>query len=84
MLRMGVQKTRIQKTYEVTVGSDCINIDFLGSDGEFDWLEISLVYDKSNKHTTINDSCNVKLAEIRSLTNQIIFAINAMKKYILI
>ena len=59
---MGVQKTPIQKTYEISTGSDSININFLGSNRQFDWLEISLVYDKSYKHTTIYDSYNVELA----------------------
>ena len=59
---MGVQKTPIQKTFEISTGSDSININFLGSNRQFDWLEISLVYDKSYKHTTIYDSYNVELA----------------------
>ena len=59
---MGVQKTPVQKTYEMSVDSDSINVDFLGSNRQFDWLEISLVYDKSQKHTTIYDSYNVELA----------------------
>lgn len=29
---------------------------------QFDWLEISLVYNKSDKHTTIYDSYNAKNA----------------------
>ena len=62
ILRMGVQKTPIQKTYEISTGSDSININFLGSNRQFDWLEISLVYYKSYKHTTIYDSYNVELA----------------------
>ena len=36
ILRMGVQKTPIQKTYEISTGSDSINIDFLGLNREFD------------------------------------------------
>ena len=59
---MGVQKTPIQKTYEISTGSDSININFLVSNRQFDWLEISLVYYKSYKHTTIYDSYNVELA----------------------
>ena len=62
ILRMGVQKTTIQKSYEMPVGSDTINVDFLGSNRQSDWLEICLVFDKSNKHTTIYDSYNVELA----------------------
>ena len=62
VLRMGVQKTPIQKKYEMSVGCDSITLDFLVSDRQFEWLEISLVFDKSNKHTTIYDSYNVELA----------------------
>ena len=60
-----------------------MNIDFLGSNRQFDWLEISMVYDKCDKHTTIHDRYNVELAskyiksvklpnfpEIYSLTNE--------------
>ena len=62
ILCMAVQKTPIQKTYEIAVGSDSINIDFLGSNRQSDWLEISWVFDKSDKHTTLYDSYNAELA----------------------
>ena len=78
---MGVQKTPIQK-YTKYARSDSINIDILGSNRQFDWLEISIVFDKSDKHTTVYDCHNVKLTakyiqsmklsnftEIYSLTN---------------
>ena len=55
-LRVRVQKTLIQKTYEISTGSDSINTDFLGCNRQFDCLEISLAYEKSDKHTTIYDS----------------------------
>ena len=61
-LRIGVQKTPIQKTYEMSIGSDTINVDFLGPNRQFDWLEISLVFDKTDKPTTIYDSCNAEQA----------------------
>ena len=69
IIRMGIQKTSLQKPYEINVGQDSIDIDFLGSNRQFDWLEISLVYDKSNKHTTIYESYNHELAakQIKSL-----------------
>ena len=67
----------------MSLGSDTINVDFLGSNRQFDWLEISLVFDKRDKHTTIYDSYNAELAakyiktiklsnftEIYSLTNE--------------
>ena len=58
---MGAQKAPIQKTHEIEVGQDSINIDFLGSNKQFDWLEISLVFGKSDRQTTIYDSYNVEL-----------------------
>ena len=42
---MGTQKTLLQETYEINVGQDSIDIDFLGANRQFDWLEISLAYD---------------------------------------
>ena len=62
IFRMGVQKIPIQKTYKIGIGSDSITIDFLFSNRQCDWLKISLVYYKSNKHITIYDSYNVELA----------------------
>ena len=60
--RMGIQKTPIQKTYEISVGSDSLRVEFYGSKRQFDWLELSLVYDKSDKHLTIYNSYNVEHA----------------------
>ena len=83
IIRMGAQKTSIKKTYEIKQGSDSLNIEFLGANRQFDWIEISVVNDKSDKHTTIYDSYNQELAaqnikslklsnftEIYSLTNE--------------
>ena len=62
ILRMGAQKTPIQKTYEIKKGSNPLNVEFLGSNRQFDWIEISIVPDKSDKHTTIYDSYNREMA----------------------
>ena len=83
ILRMGAQKTPIQKTYEISKGQDSLNVEFVCSNSQFDWIEISIVPDKSDKHTTIYDSYNRELAaqtikslklsnftEIYSLTNE--------------
>ena len=80
---MGAQKTPIQKTYEINVGQDSLDIDFLGANRQFDWTELSLVYNKSEKHTIMYYSYNVEIAakkiksvklanftEIYSLTNE--------------
>ena len=83
ILRMGAQKSPVQKTYEIQKGSDSLNVEFLGANRQFDWIEISVVPDKSNKHTTTYDSYNREMAaqliktlrlsnftELYSLTNE--------------
>ena len=40
------------KKHEILIVSGSISINFLDPNRQFDWLEILLVYDKSNKHTT--------------------------------
>ena len=69
VLRMGVQKTPYQKTYELQLGSQDFSVDFRGANRQFDWIEISLVYDKSDIHLTAYDSYNAECASkfIKSL-----------------
>ena len=62
VLRMRIQKTPCQKAYELQTGSQDIIVDFTGGNRQFDWLEISLLYDKSDKHLIIYDSYNAKCA----------------------
>ena len=62
VLRMGAQKTPIQKTYEIKKGSDSLKVEFLGSNRQFDWIEISIVPDKSDKYTTLCDIYNREMA----------------------
>ena len=97
MLRMGAQKAPIQKTYEIQKDSDSLNVEFLGSNRQFAWIEISIVPDKSDKHTTIYDSYNREIAaqlmktlqlsnftEIYSLTNEKKYSIdNLTQKHLL-
>ena len=61
-LRMGAQKTPIQKSYEIQKGSKTLNVEFLGANRQFDWLEISIVPEKSDKHSSIYDSYNREMA----------------------
>ena len=51
IVRMGAQKTPIQKTFEIKQGSDSTNVEFLGANRQFAWIELSIVPDKSDKHT---------------------------------
>ena len=66
---MGVEKTPYQKTYELQAGSQNFTVDFQGANRQFDWIEISLVYDKIDKHLTAYDSYNAECASkfIKSL-----------------
>ena len=59
---MGIQKSLYQKPYELQAGSQEFTVDFKGCERQFDWLEISLVYDKSDKHLIIYDSYNAEWA----------------------
>ena len=86
ILRMGAQKTPIQKTYEIQKGSDSLNIKFLGANRQFDWIEISIVPDKRYKHKTIYDSYNREIAaqlnKSLKLTNFTeLYSITNEKKY---
>ena len=71
ILRMGAQKTPIQKNYKIQKGSDSLNVEFLVANRQFDWIEISIIHDKSNKHTTIYDSYNRKMAEKKYSTDNL-------------
>ena len=64
-------------------GLDVLNIEFLGANRQFSWIEISIVPDKSDQHKTIYDSYNREMAaqlikslklsnfsELYSLTNK--------------
>ena len=48
--------------YEVQAGSQDFTVDLKGCHRQFDLLEISLLYDKNDKHLTIYDSYNVECA----------------------
>ena len=86
ILRMGAQKTLIQKTYEINIGQDSLDIDFLRANRLFDWIELSLAYDKSDKHTTIHDSYNVEMASkinksVKFTNFTEIYSLTSEKKY---
>ena len=61
-LRQGVLESAYQQEFEVKTGTQDFTCTFKGAQRQFDWLEISLIYDKSYQHATIYDSYNVELA----------------------
>ena len=83
---MGAQKTSLQKTNEISIGQDSLEVEFLGSNRQFDWIEISVVHDKSDKHTIIYDSYNRESAtqiikSLRVSTFTDIYILTNEKKY---
>ena len=86
IIRMGAQKTPMQKTYKIKTGSDTLDVEFWGANRQFDWLEISIVNDKSDKQTTIYDSYNREVAAQKIKTLQLsnfteIYSLTNEKKY---
>ena len=61
-LRQGVLPAPFQQEFEVAVGSQNFTCLFQGAQRQIDWMEISIVYDKSYHHETIYDSYDVELA----------------------
>ena len=55
---VGIQKT----PWEIPMRAQCYIVEFTTANKQFDWLEISLVFDKTDKHLTIYDSENAEVA----------------------
>ena len=62
ILRTGIMPSPYLKTYETNTGIQSYVVEFKGANKQFSFLEISLVYDKSDQHNTIYDSYNAELA----------------------
>ena len=62
VLKTGIKPTPFQKTFEVNVGSQSHVVEFKGANKPFSFLEVYLVYDKSEQHGSIYDSYNVEVA----------------------
>ena len=61
-LRQGVLPAPFQQEFEVAIGTQNFTCLFQGAQRQIDWIEISIVYDKSYHHETIYDSYDVELA----------------------
>ena len=58
----GILTSPYQKLFEVNTGTQSFTCTFKGLKRQFDWLEVSIVYDKSFHHTTIFDHYDLELA----------------------
>ena len=92
-LRMGVLPAPYQQLFEINKGIQYLTVTFEGTQRQFEWLEISLVYDKSYQHLMIYDSYDLELAakivqsikfenttSIYSLTGKLKYNYKKMKK----
>ena len=61
-LRQGVLPSPYQQLFEINTGTQSCTCTFKGAQRQFDWLEISIVYDKSFQHTTIYNSYDLEIA----------------------
>ena len=62
VLRTGIKPTPYQKSYEINVGSQSHVAEFKGTNKQFSFIEISLVFDKSEQRNNVYDSYNFELA----------------------
>ena len=61
-LRQGALESPYQQEFEVNTGTQDFTCTFKGAQRQFDWLEISIVYNKSYQHTTICNTYDLELA----------------------
>ena len=61
-LRKGVLPSQYQQIFEVNTGTQDFTCTFKGAQRQFDWLKISIIYDKSYQHSTIYDSYDLEIA----------------------
>ena len=64
-LTSGIKKTPYQKSHELNIGVQLFTVDLRGANKQFSFLEISIVYHKSNQHNLICDSYNVELTSTK-------------------
>ena len=61
-LRKGVLPSSYQQKFKIATGTQSLTVTFKGAQRQFEWLEISVVYDKSYQHLIVYDSYDLKLA----------------------
>ena len=49
-LRTSVILPSYQQSFQINTGTQSLNVSFRGLNKQIEWVEISLVYDKSNQH----------------------------------
>ena len=50
-----------QRSFEIIIGTQSLKVNFRRLNKQNEWLEISLVFDKSDQHQNVYDSYDVEL-----------------------
>ena len=64
ILRTGLKLSPYQKSYELIAGAQSKTFTFTNAFKQFEFLEFSLVFDKSDQHLTTYDSYNAETAAV--------------------
>ena len=81
LLRTGIRKAPLQKSYELVSGAQSKTITFNNAFKQFSFLEISLVFDRSNHHLRIYDSYNSEVAATKIKTIKLQSASNTYSEF---
>ena len=81
LLRNGIRKTPLQKSYELVRGAQSKTITFNNAFKQFSFLEISLVFDRSDYHLSICDSYNAEVAATHIKTIKLQNASNTYSEF---
>ena len=81
LLRTGIRKTPFQKSYKLVAGTQSKTITFNNAFKQFSFLEISLVFDRSNHQLSIYDSYNSEVAATKIKTIKLQNASNTYSEF---
>ena len=81
LFRTGIRKTPLQENYELVAGPQSKTITFNNKFKQFSFLEISLVFDRSDHHLSIYDSYNSEVAVTKIKAIKLQIASNTYSKF---
>ena len=59
----GTLRSRGALSFEMNTGTQSLKVNFHGLNKQTEWVEISLVFDKTDQHQTVYDSYDVELVQ---------------------
>ena len=83
VFQMGIQKTLLQKSYELFVGMQTYTVKFTVANRQFECRETSLVYDSCNAEVASTSILNMSIEDITnmcSITDKLKFDVNKRTK----